>query len=55
MPKRSSIDYETRATPRAITSDGVPVFCAFDEIVKLSNLRPIPSTPSPTEASPATL
>lgn len=46
MPKRSSIDYETRATPRAITADGVPVFCAFDEIVKLSDLRPNPGNPN---------
>lgn len=40
------IEYETRATPRAITADGVPVFCAFDAIVPLEELRPNPGNPN---------
>lgn len=46
MFKESTMDYETRATPRAIIADGVPVFCAFDEIVKLSDIRPNPGNPN---------
>lgn len=40
------IEYETRATPRATTADGVPVFCAFDAIVPLVELRPNPGNPN---------
>lgn len=46
MSKRQSIDYETRATPRESTADGVPVFCAFDEIVSLDDLHPNPGNPN---------
>ena len=47
MSKRDThIDYETRATPRHVTADGVPVFCAYDAIVPLSQLRPNPGNPN---------
>ena len=42
----SDIDYETRATPREVTRDGVPVFCAFDEMVPVDQLRPNPGNPN---------
>lgn len=41
-----TIDYETRATPRATTADGVPVFCAYDAIVPVEQLRPNPGNPN---------
>lgn len=47
MPrKHDHIDYETRATPRHMTADGVPVFCAYDAIVSLVELRPNPMNPN---------
>ena len=47
MPrKHDHIDYETRATPRHMTADGVPVFCAYDAIVPLVELRPNPMNPN---------
>ena len=47
MPrKHDHIDYETRATPRHMTADGVPVFCAYDAIVPLEELRPNPGNPN---------
>lgn len=44
--RRETIDYETRATPRATTADGVPVFCAYDAIVPVDQLRPNPGNPN---------
>ena len=46
MSKRQNIEYETRATPRETTADGVPVFCAFDAIVPLEQLQPNPGNPN---------
>ena len=47
MSKRHRpIDYETRATPRHMTADGVPVFCAYGAIVPLEKLRPNPRNPN---------
>lgn len=47
MPrKHDHIDYETRATPRHMTADGVPVFCAYDAIVPLVELRLNPMNPN---------
>jgi DNA modification methylase len=40
------IDYETRATPRAVTADGVPVFCAFDALLPISEIVPNPGNPN---------
>lgn len=33
------------AAPRASTPDGFQVYCAYDEIIKLDQLRPNPQTP----------
>lgn len=38
-------DYTTKAEPRA-QADGVPVFCAYDEIVKAEKLNPNPKNPN---------
>lgn len=40
------IDYSTGATPRAVTPDGVPVFCTYDDIVPLGELKPNPRNPN---------
>ena len=40
------IDYETEAEPRATTPDGIPVFCAFDELVPIEKTVPNPKNPN---------
>lgn len=40
------IDYKSPAEPRGMTRDGVPVFCAYDEIVTLGDIRPNPGNPN---------
>ena len=40
------IDYTTEATPRATTPDGVPVFCAYDELVPIEKAIPNPKNPN---------
>ena len=40
------IDYTSTAEPRGTTDDGVPVFCAYDEIVPLCDIRPNPGNPN---------
>nr|DAV60444.1 MAG TPA: adenine specific DNA methyltransferase [Caudoviricetes sp.] len=40
------IDYKSPAEPRGTTGDGVPVFCAYDEIVALGDIRPNPGNPN---------
>lgn len=40
------MDYVTTATPREKTQDGIPVFCAFDEIVSVASLKPNPQNPN---------
>ena len=40
------MEYVTTATPRETTKDGVPVFCAYDEIVSVSQLKPNPQNPN---------
>lgn len=40
------IDYETEATPKAKTTDGVPVFCSHDEIVAIEKVIPNPKNPN---------
>lgn len=44
--KPDRINYSTDATPRAVTPDGVPVFCSFDEIMPVKDLRPNPKNPN---------
>ena len=41
-----AVEYTTTATPRETTKDGVPVFCAFDEIVDVATLKPNPQNPN---------
>lgn len=40
------INYSTDATPRANTADGIPVFCAYDEIVSIEKAIPNPKNPN---------
>lgn len=37
---------DTHVTPRAVTSDGVPVYCAHDEILPIEKLIPNPRNPN---------
>jgi DNA modification methylase len=38
--------YKTQAEPRARTDDGIPVFCAYDELLPLEKLVPNPKNPN---------
>lgn len=40
------IDYASQAQPREVTPDGIPVFCSFDKIAPLSELKPNPANPN---------
>lgn len=40
------VDYSTEATPRALTPDGIPVFCAHDEIISVEKATPNPKNPN---------
>ena len=40
------IDYKSPAEPRGTTADGVPVFCAYDEIAAIRDIRPNPCNPN---------
>ena len=42
----TEIDYETTATPKATTTDGVPVFCSHDAIVGIEKAIPNPKNPN---------
>ena len=42
----TEIDYSTEATPRATTPDGIPVFCAYDEIIPVEKAIPNPKNPN---------
>lgn len=44
--KTQSIDYKTTAEPKATTNDGIPIFCAHDEIVPTMNLKENPLNPN---------
>jgi DNA modification methylase len=44
--RQEPIEYETRATPRTTTADGVPVFCAFDAILPVREITPNPGNPN---------
>lgn len=46
MARQTKIDYKTTATPRAVTNDGLPVFCAFDELVACEATIPNPLNPN---------
>lgn len=38
--------YQTDAEPRAVTPEGVPVFCAFDDMVPIGKVVPNPGNPN---------
>lgn len=40
------IDYSTEATPRTTTPDGIPVFCAYDELISVEKAIPNPKNPN---------
>ena len=40
------MDYKTGAQPRAISTDGAAVFCSYDEIVPIKELKPNPGNPN---------
>lgn len=39
------MEYKTKAEPKAL-ADKIPVFCAFDKIVKIENVKPNPANPN---------
>lgn len=39
------MNYETKAEPRA-KADNIPVFCAYDKIIKIENVKPNPANPN---------
>ena len=42
----NEINYSSEATPRAITPDGISVFCAHDEIIPIEKAVPNPRNPN---------
>lgn len=42
----NSANWQTEAEPRAVTPEGVPVFCAFDELVPIGKVVPNPGNPN---------
>lgn len=42
----STIEYKTEATPRENTPDNVPVFCSYDKVVAVKELKPNPGNPN---------
>lgn len=40
------IEYKTQATPKSTTNDGIPVFCAHDDIIPTDNLKENPRNPN---------
>jgi DNA modification methylase len=40
------MEYKSDAEPRAVTSDGAQVFCAFDKLIPISELKPNPGNPN---------
>lgn len=44
--KIEQINYKTSAHPKAVNNDGIPIFCAHDEIVPTQNLKPNPLNPN---------
>lgn len=41
-----NIDYRTTAAPKATTNDGIPVFCAHDDIIPIKRVKPNPLNPN---------
>lgn len=42
----SAANYQTEAEARAVTPEGVKVFCAFDELVPIGKVVPNPGNPN---------
>lgn len=40
------INYNTEATPRTTTPDGIPVFCVYDDIIPIEKAIPNPKNPN---------
>lgn len=47
------LDYTTPAEPRAVTSDGIPVFCAHDALIAVEEAVPNPRNPNQHTAQQA--
>ena len=41
-----TMDYKTNAEPRTVAPDGAAVFCRYDELVEVSELKPNPGNPN---------
>lgn len=41
-----TMDYKTNAEPRTVAPDGAAVFCRYDELVEVSDLKPNPGNPN---------
>ena len=41
-----TVDYRTKAHPKAVTNDGIPVFCSHDDIIPTKNLKENPLNPN---------
>lgn len=44
--KTKNIDYKTTASPKAVSNDDIPIFCAHDDIVPAQSLKPNPLNPN---------
>ena len=42
----AKLNYKTQAEPRAVTADGVPVFCANDALIPIEDAVPNPRNPN---------
>ena len=40
------LDYSTQAEPRAVTADGIPVFCSHDALIAIEEAVPNPRNPN---------
>lgn len=46
MNEEKTIAYRTTAAPKAVTNDGIPVFCSHDDIIPTLNLKENPKNPN---------
>lgn len=40
------VDYKSKATPRTVTMDGTAIYCSYDDIVNIQDLKPNPDNPN---------
>lgn len=45
-PLPAKLRYNTQAEPRAVTADGIPVFCSHDALIPIENVVPNPRNPN---------